>query len=173
MSSVGEPTSNQTPSIALAYIGHPISKRRGKRFLEKSYFSPSGTRAITSGSRMYNPALITLENASSGRGFSLNFRMYPSRSSPSTSPSSEFERPTIPNGLGSSTSQRAIVAFAPLSLCAWRRAATSKEATESPEPMITVSVISSMRSRTEPAVPIGVCSWLIRPDVDSVFHCST
>ena len=158
MSSLGEPTSNQTPLMAFAYIGQPISKRRGKRFFEKSYFSPSGTRAMTSGSRIYKPALITLEKASSGVGFSLNFRMKPSRSSPSTSPSVEVERPTIPNGLGSSTSQRAIVAFAPLSLCARKRAATSNEATESPEPIMTVSVISSMRSRTEPAVPIGVCS---------------
>ena len=38
----GWPTSNQTPSIACAYMGQPISSRWGNNCLLKSNFSPTG-----------------------------------------------------------------------------------------------------------------------------------
>ena len=71
----GWPTSNHIPFTVFAYIGHPLDNTSGNNCLEKSYFSPVGINSITSGSMMYKPALIKLENASSAVGFSLNREM--------------------------------------------------------------------------------------------------
>ncbi len=99
--SCGLPMSIHKPDMGAPNMGLSFSNRRGNTFFEKSNIWFDGIKSRTSGSRIYIPAFMRLENTSSSFGFSLNLMILLFSSNP-----------TIPNSVGFSTSVKAIVATA-------------------------------------------------------------
>ena len=126
-----------------------------------AFFSPDGTKSITSGSIIYNPALIRLENASSSFGFSLNLEIYPSERPDSMAPWWSFERPTIPNSVGSSTSQSPNEPMPPFLLCNSSSFPTSNDEIISPLKQANVPLTLSLQLPSAPPVPSGSFSLTI------------
>ena len=96
------------------------SAKTGKSSLSRLDL-PSGISSKTSSSRIYEPALMRLLNTSSGAGFSLNLV------------TSRFSSiPTIPNLVGSATSQRAKVPKHFMFSCCLSMEEKSRDDTTSP-----------------------------------------